>query len=242
MAGHNKWSKIKRQKAAADQKKGQIFGKFSKNISLAAKEGGGDPETNYKLQLLIDRAKDAGMPNDNIERAIKRGTGEGQIGELTAATYEGIGPAGSAFIVETATDNTNRTVQEIKQIFSENGAQLADSGSAAWMFDHRGLILATTDKPEEITLAAIDAGALDVEEHEALRQDSGLKGVEIQTNPKDLMKVKDAITGEGVKIETAELAWIPKQPINPEDKEKIQQLMDVLDENDDVVDVYNNLV
>ena len=319
VSGHNKWSQIKRQKEVTDKKKGQAFSKFSKNISLAAKEGG-DPATNFKLRLLIERAKAIGMPNDNIERAIKRGTGESKEGQISAVLYEGLGPAGSAFIVEAATDNSNRTLQEIRQIFAKNNGQLANTGAVAWMFDHLGLILAAidrTDKPDatdksylsDIELAAIEAGALDVppvrirpaplETSGAIPNDmedigaagtvsltgptevttttarpvrdsgqmpgsrslartisngpegqsdsNGVKkqgeSLEITTAPKDLIKVKEAVALAGAKVETAELAYCPKQSIEPEAKarEQIEKLESALDENDDVVNVYHNL-
>ncbi len=234
MSGHNKWSQIKRQKEATDKKKGQAFSKFAKNIALAAKDGS-DPNMNYKLRYVLDRAKAAGMGSDNIERAIKRGTGEDKSGQITAAIYEGLGPAGSAFIVETASDNTNRTLQEIRQIFSKNNGQLANTGSVAWMFDHRGLILATAQNKDETELAAIDAGAQEVVEQN--------EGLEIYTDPKDLMKIKDAIEKVGAKIETAELAWMAKQTIAPDEKvhEQIEKLQSALEDNDDVINVYSNL-
>ena len=235
MSGHNKWSQIKRQKGIADQKRGQIFSKFSKNITLAARDGGGNPDFNFKLRLLVERAKSAGMPNDNIDRAIKRGTGEDKSELITAATYEGMGPAGSAFIVETASDNTNRTLQAVRQIFSKNNGELKNAGSVLWMFNHQGLILATAASAEETELAAIDAGAQDFKE--------APDGLEIYTDPKDLKKVKDAVEKAGAKVENAEIAWIAKDPISPTDKEaeQIEKLNEALNDSDDVVEVYNNL-
>ncbi|OGE86134.1 MAG: hypothetical protein A3J48_02745 [Candidatus Doudnabacteria bacterium RIFCSPHIGHO2_02_FULL_46_11] len=242
MSGHNKWSQIKRQKGIADQKKGQVFSKFSKNITLAAKEGGGNSDFNFKLRLLLDRAKSAGMPADNIDRAIKRGTGEGKEAQISAAVYEGLGPAGSAFIVETATDNTNRALQEVRQIFIKNNGQLGNSGSVSWMFDHRGLILATVPRSDlgnkirsDLYLATIDAGALDVKDQ--------AEGLEIYTEPKYLMKVKEAVENAGAKVESADISWLAKNPIQPTDaeKEKIEKLAEALEENDDVVNVYTNL-
>lgn len=235
MSGHNKWTQIKRQKAITDLKKGKVFSKFSKNITLAAKEGGGNPDFNFKLRLLIDRAKASGMPADNIDRAIKRGTGEDKGAQITAAVYEGMGPAGSAFIIETASDNTNRTHQEIRTIFTKNNGQLGNAGGVAWMFDRVGMILATNSSSDESTLAAIDAGAKDVKESE--------EGLEILTEPQDLMKVKEAIEASGAKIETAELVYLAKQPLEApdSDKTKIEKLTEILEDNDDVVNVYTNL-
>lgn len=235
MSGHNKWSKIKRQKAVTDLKKGRVFSKFAKLITLAAKDGGGDSSTNFQLRLLSEKAKAAGMPGENITRAVKRGTGEEKGGELKQVTYEGMGPAGSTFIVEAATDNSNRTLSDIKQAFQKNNGRLADSGSVAWNYEHRGLILAEGKSLEEMELAAIDAGAEDV-------KISG-DGLEIYTAVKDLNKVKDAIEKSGAKIVEAELSWIAKNTVDPapEEREKISKLSDALEEIDDVLAVNDNL-
>lgn len=235
MSGHNKWSKIKRQKAVADLKKGRVFSKYAKLITLAAKEGGGDPNTNFQLRLLSDKAKTAGMPGENITRAIKRGTGEEKGGELKQVMYEGMGPGGSTFIVEVATDNSNRTLADIKQAFQKNNGRLADSGSVAWNYEHRGLILAESKNHEETELIAIDAGAEDVKESES--------GLEIYTNVKDLSKVKDAVEKSGATIAEAVLAWVAKTTIEPteDEREKILSLSDALEELDDVIALHNNL-
>lgn len=235
MSGHSKWSQIKRQKAVTDLKKGQVFSKYARLITLAAKEGGGDPGMNFKLRLLMDKAKDAGAPGDVISRAIKRGTGEEKGGELKQVLYEGLGPAGSTFVVEAATDNTNRTLGEVKQIFLKNGGHLADSGSVVWGFEKRGLILAETDKPDEMSLTAIDAGAEDIRQRE--------EGFEIYTNPKDLSKVKTAAEKTGAKIAAAELAWVAKQTVDPspQEREQITKLSEALEFADDIVAVHDNL-
>ncbi|HYD92161.1 MAG TPA: YebC/PmpR family DNA-binding transcriptional regulator, partial [Flavobacterium sp.] len=176
-----------------------------------------------------------GTPNDNIERAIKRGTGEEKGAIITAALYEALGPANSAFLIEAASDNTNRSLGDIRQILQKNGGRLAESGAIAWMFDQHGLILATTPNIDEVTLAAIDASALDVTET--------ADGLEIHTNPVDLMKVKDAIEKAGANIAAAELAWLAKLPIevSDSDREKIEKLSDALESSDDVVAVHTNL-
>lgn len=235
MSGHSKWSQIKRQKAVADLKKGQVFSKYAKLITLAAKEGGGEPATNFRLRLLADKAKAAGMPAENIERAIKRGLGVEQGGQLKQVMYEAMGPAGSTFIVEAATDNSNRTLSEIKQAMQKNNGRLADSGSVVWNYEHRGLILADGKNREKIELAAIDAGAEDVRERE--------EGLEIYTNAKDLSKVKEAVEKTGADIAAAELAWVAKTTINPspDDREKISKLSAALENLDDVVAVHDNL-
>ena|SRR3989338_3769044 len=238
MSGHSKWSQIKRQKAVTDLKKGQVFSQYAKKITLAAKEGGGDAEMNFKLRMVIEKAKAAGMPNDNIERAIKRGTGEDKSGAaLVKAIYEGLGPHGSNFIVETATDNTNRTLGDIRHIFTKFNGRLADSGSVSWMYQQRGLILATAtpDKIDSVILAAIDSGAEDVINRE--------EGMEIYTKPQDLKKVKDAVETAGAKIITAEQAYVAKQTIDPtpSEREQVTRLSEALEFNDDVVAVHDNL-
>jgi YebC/PmpR family DNA-binding regulatory protein len=235
MSGHSKWSQIKRAKAVTDLKKGQVFSRFAKAISVAAREGGGNPDMNFKLRLIIERAKAAGTPNDNIERAIKRGTGEEKGVVITSALYEGLGPAGSAFLIEVATDNTNRSLGDIRLTLQKNNGRLAESGAVAWMFDQHGLILTTADDRDSATLAAIDAGSLDVQETE--------DGLEIHTNPVGLMKVKDAIENARAKIITAEIAWVAKQTIelSESDQEKVDKLIDLLESIDDVVAIHTNL-
>ena len=193
MSGHSKWSQIKRTKGALDQKRGLLFSKFSKKISIAVKEGGGsgDPSANYKLKSMIDSAKEQGMPNDNIERAIKAAIG-GSAGNIKEVIYEGYGPFGTAFLVECATDNTNRTHQSIKHIFSKCGGNIAAQGSVAWQFSTKGQILVERDNNlSSIELAAIDAGADDVRESE--------EGLEVYTVPNDLSKIKNILLSAGQK-------------------------------------------
>ena len=235
MSGHSKWSQIKRQKAVTDLKKGQTFSKYSKAIYVAVKEGGSNPEFNFKLRLLLEKAKREGMPSDSIDRAVKKGSGEDKGVQITSVLYEGLGPAGSAFLVECATDNSNRTLQEIRQIFLKNNGRLAESGSVSWNFQQKGLILATSNNPDEVTLQAIDAGAQDVNSTE--------EGLEIHTKPADLMKVKDAISQKS-QIHEASISWIALQPIEVSDseKEKIEKLENALENAEDTVEVYNNLI
>ena len=245
MSGHSKWATIKRAKGAADAKRGMLFTKLAKNISVAVKTGGGtDPVFNFKLRMAIDRAKDAAMPNDNIDRAIKRGAGEDREA-IEQVTYDGYGPAGSAFLVEAITDNTNRTLQSIRTIFAKNGGRMGEQGSVAWMFESKGQILveksafakATADRQPDIknlSLELIDYGVEDVKETE--------HGLEIYTLPMDLEKTKKFIENKGIKVLSSELIMRPQQSVEiPEGEiEKIQTLIDALNNDDDVIEVYTN--
>jgi YebC/PmpR family DNA-binding regulatory protein len=236
MSGHSKWATIKRQKAVTDAKKGSAFTKLGRNITIAVKTGGGaDPLFNFKLRMAIDRAKDAGMPKDNIDRAIKRGLGEGKEA-IEEATYEGYGPAGSALIVETVSDNTNRTLQSVRNIFTKHNGRLGEQGSVAWMFEAKGQILVEKQSgTEELALELIDQGVEDVKESD--------EGFEIYTLPIDLEKIKQFIETKNLKIASAELIMKPNQSVEPseEEKTKIQSLIDALDEDDDVVNVHSNV-
>ncbi|MFA6423633.1 MAG: YebC/PmpR family DNA-binding transcriptional regulator [Patescibacteria group bacterium] len=233
MSGHNKWSQIKRQKGAADVKKGASFTKLSNNITLASKEGGGDPAANFKLRLAIDKARDANMPKDNIERSIKRGTGELGGAQVQEATYEAYGPAGTAYLIETISDNKNRTVSDVKSTVSKAGGRVGEVGSVAWMFETKGVIQsAPSDNLEELI---IDSGANDYEEVE--------DKVYIYTDLVDLESVKKYLTENGAKIESAEISKEPKNPVVINDKAQVEQLMkfvDRLEELDDVTQVYPN--
>ncbi len=194
MSGHSKWANIKHQKGAADAKRGQIFTKISREIIVAVKEGGSSPEGNFRLRLAIEKARSFNMPLENIDRAIKKGSGEGGAGALAEVTLEGFGPGGAAILVQAMTDNRNRTIQDIRNIFARHGGNLG--GSVAWMFDNKGIIRVKTDgaKADDIELTAIDAGAEDV------KTDEGI--VEIQTNPKDLEKVKNALEQKKLALES----------------------------------------
>jgi YebC/PmpR family DNA-binding regulatory protein len=233
LSGHNKWSQIKRQKGAADVKKGASFTKLSNNITLASKEGGGDPAANFKLRLAIDKARDANMPKDNIERSIKRGTGELGGAQVQEATYESYGPAGTAYLIETISDNKNRTVSDVKSTVSKAGGRVGEVGSVAWMFETKGVIQsAPSDNLEELI---IDSGANDYEEVE--------DKVYIYTDLVDLESVKKYLTENGAKIESAEISKEPKNPVVINDKAQVEQLMkfvDRLEELDDVTQVYPN--
>ncbi len=238
MSGHSKWSTIKRQKGAADAKRANIFTKLAKNITLAARDGGGDPAMNFQLRLVIDKAKAANMPKDNIERAIKRGTGEGtDDAALEEITYEGYGPHGSAFIVEVVTDNRNRSAANLKHLFSARGGSL--DGSVAWMFDRVGMII--TKPPmtatDEAELAMIEAGAQDVRWPEP-----GI--AEITTEPTELQKVQEALTAADFVIENAELGYRAKDEVQPTDdamRQSIEGFCESLDDDDDVQNYWTNI-
>lgn len=235
MSGHSKWAQIKRQKAVVDKKKGQIFSKLTREITIAAKSGG-DPDMNFKLRLVLDRAKAAGMPKDNIERAIKRGTGEGQEGQLEEVTYEGYGPFGTAFLVEAATDNKNRTSSNIKHIFEKHGGHLGAQGSVAWQFATRGQILVERDDADlsDLELKAIDAGAEDVRESP--------EGLEVYTLPLDLNKIKQALLLVGAKIAQAEIIKESNQGVNLADSQKpqVDTLFADLENDEDVLAVHTS--
>src|SRR4051812_7452777 len=206
MSGHSKWATIKRKKGAADAKRGQLFTKLTREITVAAKEGGGDADSNFRLRLAVQRARAENMPLENIQRAIQRGTGGGEgNNSYEEITYEGYGPHGVAILVQALTDNRNRAVAEVRSIFTKLGGSLGEAGSVGWMFDQRGLILiepGKNDDPDEITLAAIDAGAEDVQADE--------EQVEVVTAFNDLKSVQDALSSAGYNITSAERTMVPK--------------------------------
>ena len=236
MSGHSKWATIKRQKGIADKKKGQIFSRLSREISLAAKNGS-DPTMNFRLRLVLDRAKDAGVPKDVIERAVKRGAGEGQEGQLEEIVYEGYGPFGTAFLIEAATDNKNRTTNNIKHVFSEYGGNLGAQGSVAWQFATRGQILVERNNRDDLSdlqLAAIDAGAEDVRESP--------EGLEVYTLPVDLEKIKQVLIAAGAKIAEAQVIKESSQGVGltAEQKTKIEELAQELENDEDVIAVHTS--
>lgn len=239
MSGHSKWATIKRKKGAADAKRGQVFTKLTREITVAAKEGGGDLDSNFRLRLAVQKARAENMPADNIQRAIQRGAGAGEGGaSFDEIMYEAYGPHGVAMLVQTLTDNRNRTVAEVRSIFTKAGGSLGETGSVAWMFDPRGLILIEPGKgdPDEISLAAIDAGAEDVQV-----DDEG--HVEVVTAFNDLKHVQDALTTQNINITSAERTMIPKSTMTLDDKgmEQTLRLVERLEELDDVQTVYTNL-
>lgn len=238
MAGHSKWAQIKRQKGVADARRGALFTKLSREITVAAKQGGPDPEANFRLRLAVQRAREANMPAENIERAIKRAVGgaSGEGGELQEVIYEGYGPHGVAILVECLTDNRNRTVSEVRSVFARGGGSLGESGSVAWQFDSRGVIIVEADghDPDEVSLTAIDAGAEDVNV-------SGTT-VEVYTAPGDLEAVRKALLNAGYRVTSAELSMVPKTTVHLEGAaaEQVLRLLDRLEDLDDVQRVYSN--
>jgi len=236
MAGHSKWANIKHRKAAVDAKRGKIFTKLIRELTVSAKEGGGDPDTNPRLRTAISSAKDQNMPNDTIERAIKRGTGDVEGVEYHEIFYEGYGPGGSAVYVKTLTDNKNRTVSEIRRIFQKHGGSLGENGCVAWMFDMKGRISFNSETTEEEKLfdLAIETGAEDV-----LKEDNDLVVVSSTDNYEE---VKQTLTDEGFKFDSAEVTMIPQTTIKIDGKEAQQMLnmMEALEDNDDVQNVYAN--
>ncbi len=237
LSGHSKWSSIKHKKAATDAKKGQLFTKLARDITMAARQGDPDPNINAGLRLAIQKAKQANMPNDNIDRAVKKAIGSGDTDNLEEVTYEGYGPGGTAVIVQAVTDNRNRTVAEIRHAFSRGGGNMADSGAVSWQFDQRGLITVLTGErdPEELALVAIEAGAVDVDL-------SGDESIEVVTEAADLHKVRESLEAEGLSVDGAELAPVPRSRISLEEKDALAalRLFERLDELDDVSRVYSN--
>jgi YebC/PmpR family DNA-binding regulatory protein len=236
MAGHSKWAQIKHKKATVDARRGQLFTKLARAITVAARDGGGDPEGNASLANAIEKAKSYRMPKDNIERAIARGTGEGaDAAAIESVTYEGYGPGGVAILVECLTDNRNRTAAEIRHLFSRADASLGEPGSVSWMFEKRGVALVDAERySEDDLIVAIDAGAQDVvTEGDSLR---------IVCDPADLRAVREALERAGVEVQSTEQSMIPKTTIElgPDDARKLLRLLDALDDHDDVDQVHAN--
>ena len=236
MSGHSKWHSIKHKKGAIDAKRGRMFTKVIKEITIAARIGGGDAEGNPRLRKAVLDAKELNMPADNIKRAIQKGTGELEGGQLEELQYESYGPSGVALIVEVVTDNRNRTVSEIRHVFSKNGGNMGESGSVAWMFHKKGYIAVEKSKADEETLMnlAIDAGADDFASDET--------SFEIYTTPDKFDGVLNAIKAKGITPETAEVSMIPQTYVKVEGRaaQQVVKLMEALDEHDDVQHVYGN--
>lgn len=236
MSGHSKWSTIKRRKGATDAKRGKVFSKLTKEIMVAARIGGGDPNSNVRLRNAIASARADNMPKDNIDRAIKKGTGELEGVHYEEVLYEGYGPGGAAVLVESLTDNKNRTVADIRYIFSKSGGSLGEYGCVAWMFKKKGLILVEKkDVHEDILMeVALEAGAEDIGE------DDG--NFEVKTSPAQFDKIKGIFDAKGIRYIMAELSMMPKTYVKLEgkDAEQMLRLMDALEDNDDVQNVYSN--
>ena len=236
MSGHSKWSSIKHKKAATDAKRGKIFTKLIKEITVAARMGGGDPDANPRLRTAILAAKSENMPKDNIERAIKKGTGELEGVNYEESIYEGYGPGGAAVLVESLTDNKNRTVADIRNIFGKHGGSLGENGCVAWMFEKKGYIAVESKAVDEEVLmeTALDAGADDIREDDS--------NFEVITAPEDFNAVKAAIDGASIPYIVAEITMLPQSTTNLSGKEAEQmvRLMDMLEDNDDIQKVYTN--
>ncbi len=236
MSGHSKWHNIKIRKQAQDQKKGKVFGKLSREIIVAAKEAGGDPGTNNRLRVAIEKARAAGMPQDNVKRAIQRGTGEVEGVSYEQAVYEGYGPGGVAIMVYVLTDNRNRVVGELRSIFSRHGGNLGEANCVAWLFDQKGVIIVPAEGASEEALleVALEAGAEDMQVDES--------SYELRTAPGDLDAVKQALELSEIAYESAELTMLPQTRVSLEEKQaqQVLRLMDALEDQDDVQQVYAN--
>ncbi len=231
MSGHSKWSTIKRQKGVTDAKRGALFTKVAREISVAARQGGGDPDANYRLRLAVEKARSVNMPSDNIKRTIDKATGGGEAEQFEEIVYEGYGPGGVALLVEAATDNRNRTAAEVRSIFTKTGGQLAGSGAVAWQFEPRGLIAVARNgvDPDEVALAAIDAGAEDVDTEDP-------ETIEIYTTPADLERVRLALDAAGIPVDSAENTMIAKQTVEL-DSTKARQALRLVEMLEDLEDV-----
>jgi len=230
MSGHSKWSQIKRQKGANDAKRGAMFTKVGREIAVAARAGGADPDGNFRLRLAIEKARSVNMPADTIKRAIERASGGADGEQFEEIAYEGYGPGGVAIFVEAATDNRNRTAAEIRSIFTKNGGQLAGSGSVAWQFEPRGLVTVNLNgqDADEVALTAIDAGADDV--------DTDVDPLEIFTEPGELERVRRSLEGAGVSIDSAETTVVPKTTVELDDS-KARQALRLVEQLEDLEDV-----
>lgn len=242
MSGHSHFATIKHKKEATDKKRGQIFSKLARLISVAVKERGINPETNYKLRIAIETARSFNMPRENIDRAIKRGTGELSDESLEEIFFEAFGPGGAAIIIEGITDNKNRALGDIKQILNQNGGKLAGEGAVKWMFDKKGIIFVVLENQNEdlknresLEMIAIEAGAEDIKWQE--------DELEIYTKIENIEEIKNILEEKGVKIESSSVEWIAKEEIlmNETDKKTCEKLFEELDENDAVQEVYSNL-
>ncbi len=235
MSGHSKWSTIKRAKGAADAKRGQLFTRLGREITIVARSGGGDPAGNPSLRLAIQKARDNNMPIDNIDRAIKRGVGEGEAGALEEMTLEGYSPGGAAMLLQIVTDNRNRTVSDVRSTFSKHNASMGEVGCVTWVFEQKGMIVVEAkDDPEELELRAIDAGADDVKSEGNV--------VEIYTRLEGLESVRRTLEESGITISSAEITMIPQNMVNLDEKSALQtlKLIDKLEEIDGVQQVFTN--
>lgn len=239
MAGHSKWANIKHRKSRMDEQKGKIFTKLSREIAVAAREGGSDIQSNFRLRIVVQKAKEANMPNDNIQRNIQKGLGNIEGVSYESVTYEGYGSGGTAVLVEALTDNRNRTVAEIRHIFSKNGGNLGEAGCVAWIFERKGYLTISNEDntldEDDIMLDVIEAGAEDFRNEENY--------FEIITAPEDMEKVRDSIQQKEINISSAEITMLPKTTLKIEDTEEAQRvlkLMSLLEDHDDVQSIHAN--
>ena len=237
MSGHSKWATIKHKKGAADAKRGKLFAKLIKQVEVAARQGGGDPDANPTLRTMFQKARDNSVPLDTIERAVRRGTGELEGVNYETITYEGYAPGGIALLIECLTDNRNRTSGDVRSTLSKNGGSLAEPGAVSWQFERKGVILVPSSVEEdEVMLVALDAGAEDiVDEGEMWR---------VTTPPSDLPQVREALDEAGIAVESADLAMLPTSTVEVADVAQVKglmKLMDLLDDLDDVQDVHGNM-
>ena len=236
MSGHSKWATIKHKKGAADAARGKLFAKLIRQVEVAAREGGGDPDMNPTLRTMYQKARDASVPLDTIERAIKRGTGELEGVTYEQITYEGYAPGGVAVLIDVLTDNRNRTGAEVRSIFTKHGGSMAEPGAVAWQFERKGVVLADRAAEEDdVMLAALDAGAEDIaDDGEVWR---------ITTGPTDVHSVRTALEEAGIEVSSSELTMVPTSTVAVDTEEaarKVLKLVDALDDNDDVQDVFGN--
>jgi YebC/PmpR family DNA-binding regulatory protein len=241
MSGHSKWKTIQHKKAATDAKRGKMFTRLAREIVIAAREGGGDPDVNFNLRLAVDKAKSANMPKDNIERAIKRGTGELKGAELVEVVYEGYAPNGVALLVQVLTDNKNRTVADVRRVLTRQGGTMAEAGAVTWQFDRKGYIAIVPNgtsggvDPDALFEVAVEAGADDVVFSDDM--------IEVFAEVSDFQEVRQALEDAGIEFETVELSMIPKTPMQLGEKETLQVMgvIEDLEDLDDVQQVYSNL-
>ncbi|MEL6351655.1 MAG: YebC/PmpR family DNA-binding transcriptional regulator [Cyanobacteria bacterium J06627_28] len=243
MAGHSKWANIKRQKARVDSKRGKAFAKFSREIIVAAKQGGGDPDGNFQLRTAIDKAKTAGFPNDNIERAIAKGCGSlAGEGDFESIRYEGYGPGGVAVLIEALTDNRNRAAADLRTAFGKNGGNLGETGCVGWMFDHKGVVALTGEIDEEALLEdALEAGAESYEMVEEIEED--IPGAEIYCAVADLETISQTLKQKGYAVSEVDMRWIPSNTVQVEDcaiAQSLIKMIDALEDSDDVQSVTAN--
>lgn len=239
MAGHSKWSNIKHRKSKQDAQKGKIFTKLAREIIIAAKEGGGDPEGNFKLRIAIEKAKSNNLPNENIARAIQKGVGGGDESNYETIVYEGYGPGGVAVMLDIMTDNRNRTAGDIRHIFSKNGGNMGETGCVSWMFDRKGYLALERDKysgsDDDLLLIGLESGAEDIKTEDGL--------IEVFTSPDDFMDVKKALEEQGLEFDEAELSMIPQNTVlveEPDQAKNLIKLIDAFEDHDDVQNVYAN--